>query len=216
MTESTFRRRAEPSQCASQTPRCGRRTGEGAGPSESEPTGFEQRPAKRSRPSPWAADVVPVLSCTCRARSATLGIASSQPSRRCSATAVSMCRPMFHVRDVVSAASEVLRSSSPYALVMPEALACRRIFLVSPARVPCCTWDSALRRAAAGSQKSRRPLPAELERLTYVSPIDSDTLAKRTTQAAYVLILVWARERRSARRQRQEQQHGPYRPWSRR
>ena len=43
-------------------------------------------------------------------------------------------------------------------------------------------------------------MPAELERLTYVLPIDSDTLAKRTTQAAYVLILVWARDRRSARR----------------
>ena len=43
-------------------------------------------------------------------------------------------------------------------------------------------------------------LPAELERLTYVLPIDSDTLAKRTTQAAYVLILVWARYRRPARR----------------
>ena len=55
-------------------------------------------------------------------------------------------------------------------------------------------------RAAAGSQKSRRPLPAELERLTYVSYINSDTLAKRTTQAAYVLILVWARDRRPARR----------------
>ena len=111
-----------------------------------------------------------------------------------------MCRPMFHVREVVSAASEVLGSSSPYALVMPEALACRRTVLVSPDRVTCCTWNSALRRAAAGSQKSRRPLPAELERLTYVSPIDSDTLAKRTTQAAYVLILVWARDRRPARR----------------
>ena len=111
-----------------------------------------------------------------------------------------MCRPMFHVRDVVSAASEVLRSSSPYALVMPEALACRRTVLVSPDRVTCCTWNSALRRAAAGSQKSRRPLPAGLERLTYVSPIDSDNLAKRTTHAAYVLILVWARDRRSARR----------------
>ena len=107
---------------------------------------------------------------------------------------------MFHVRDVVSAASEVLRSSSPYALVMPEALACRRIVLVSPDRVTCCTWNSALRRAAAGSQKSRRPLPAGLERLTYVSYINSDTLAKRTTQAAYVLILVWARDRRPARR----------------
>ena len=82
--------------------------------------------------------------------------------------AVSMCRPMFHVRDIVSAASEVLGSSSPYALVMPEALACRRTVLVSPDRVTCCTWNSALRRAAAGSQKSRRPLPAELERLTYV------------------------------------------------
>ena len=43
-------------------------------------------------------------------------------------------------------------------------------------------------------------MPAELERLTYVSPIDSDTLAKRTTQAACVLILVWARDRRPARR----------------
>ena len=81
---------------------------------------------------------------------------------------MSMCRPMFHVRTVVSATSEVLRSSSPHALVMPEALACRRIVLVSPDRVTCCTWNSALRRAAAGSQKSRRPLPAELERLTYV------------------------------------------------
>ena len=30
--------------------------------------------------------------------------------------------------------------------------------------------------------------------------INSDTLAKRTTQAAYVLILVWARDRRPARR----------------
>ena len=30
--------------------------------------------------------------------------------------------------------------------------------------------------------------------------ISSDTLAKRTTHAAYVLILVWARDRRSARR----------------
>ena len=107
---------------------------------------------------------------------------------------------MFHVRDLVCATSEVLRSSSPHALVMPEALACRRTVLVSPDRVTCCTWNSALRRAAAGSQKSRRPLPAELERLTYVSPIDSDTLAKRTTQAAYVLILVWARDRRPARR----------------
>ena len=107
---------------------------------------------------------------------------------------------MFHVRNVVSAASEVLGSSSSYALVMPEALACRRTVLVSPDRVTCCTWNSALRRAAAGSQKSRRPLPAELERLTYVLPIDSDTLAKRTTQAAYVLILVWARDRRPARR----------------
>ena len=107
---------------------------------------------------------------------------------------------MFHVRDVVSAASEVLRSSSLYALVMPEALACRRTVLVSPDRVTCCTWNSALRRAAAGSQKSRRPLPAELERLTYVSYINSDTLAKQTTQAAYVLILVWARDRRPARR----------------
>ena len=111
-----------------------------------------------------------------------------------------MCRPMFHVRNVVSAASEVLRSSSPYTLVMPEALARRRTVLVSSDRVTCCTWDSALRRAAAGSQKSRRPLPAGLERLTYVSPIDSDNLAKRTTQAAYVLILVWARDRRPARR----------------
>ena len=109
---------------------------------------------------------------------------------------------MFHVREVVSATSEVLRSSSPHALVMPEALACRRTVLVSPDRVTCCTWNSALRRAAAGSQKSRRPLPAELERLTYVSytAINSDTLAKRTTQAAYVLILVWARDRRPARR----------------
>ena len=62
---------------------------------------------------------------------------------------------MFHVRDVVSVASEVLRSSSPHALVMPEALACRRTVLVPPDRVTCCTWDSALRRAAAGSQKSR-------------------------------------------------------------
>ena len=43
-------------------------------------------------------------------------------------------------------------------------------------------------------------MPAELERLTYVSYINSDTLAKRTTQAAYVLILVWARDRRPARR----------------
>jgi hypothetical protein len=38
---------------------------------------------------------------------------------------------MFHVREVVSAASEVLGSSSPHALVMPEALACRRTVLVS-------------------------------------------------------------------------------------
>ena len=30
--------------------------------------------------------------------------------------------------------------------------------------------------------------------------IKSDNLAKRTTHAAYVLILVWARDRRSARR----------------
>ena len=30
--------------------------------------------------------------------------------------------------------------------------------------------------------------------------LSSDTLAKRTTHAAYVLILVWARDRRSARR----------------
>ena len=44
---------------------------------------------------------------------------------------------MLHVRDVVSAASEVLGSSSPYALMMPEALACRRIVLVSSDRV---TW----------------------------------------------------------------------------
>ena len=36
---------------------------------------------------------------------------------------------MFHVRDVVSAASEVLGSSSLHALVMPEALACRRTVL---------------------------------------------------------------------------------------
>ena len=37
-------------------------------------------------------------------------------------------------------------------------------------------------------------MPARLARLTYVLPINSDTLAKRTTHAAYVLILVWARD----------------------
>ena len=135
------------------------RTGEGAGTSEPGPSGVEQRLAKRSRPSSWAADVVPVLSCTCRARWATLGIASFQPSQRCLATAVSMCRPMFHVREVDSATSEVLRSSSPHALVMSEALACGRTVRGSSDRVACCTWDSALRYAAVGSQKSIRPLP---------------------------------------------------------
>ena len=99
-----------------------------------------------------------------------------------------------HVQTDVPCARSRLRGQRGARIVQPTRAGDARSTGMSPyrPRVTCCTWNSALRRAAAGSQKSKRPLPAELERLTYVLPINSDTLAKRTTQAAYVLILVWA------------------------
>ena len=53
-----------------------------------------------------------------------------------------MCRPMFHVREVDSATSEVLRSSSLHALVMSEALAYGRTVPSSrPLRAPLTAYE---------------------------------------------------------------------------
>ena len=49
-------------------------------------------------------------------------VASSQPARPCLASAWSSCRPMFGVKEVVSEASEMLRSSIPHAAVTSKAV----------------------------------------------------------------------------------------------
>ena len=116
----------------------GRDTGDPEGPSESEPV-REARPRARQAveaervhsgrdPSPLRHE---------RGALAASGVASSQPTRPCLASAWSSCRPMFRVKEVVSEASKVLRSSSLHPLMMSEAVARRSIVIVTSDGVAC-------------------------------------------------------------------------------
>ena len=79
-------------------------------------------------PSPLRHEMVPL---------AASGVASSQPARPCLASAWSTCRPMCRVLEVVSKAIGVLRSFSPHALAMSEAVGRRGIVLVTSGWVAC-------------------------------------------------------------------------------
>jgi hypothetical protein len=98
----------------------GRDTGGPEGPSESEPVRLAPVLTKRSRPSGYIVDAIKPSPAhdsregAQRCALAASGVASSQPVRPCLASAWSSCRPMFRVKEVVSEASEMLRSSTPH------------------------------------------------------------------------------------------------------
>ena len=83
-------------------------------------------------------------------------VASRQPARHPLETRVAT-GARWHVRNVVSAASEMVRSSSLPTPMIPEASVALRIVVVTP---DCVTCSLALKPAAAGSPKTRRPFRA--------------------------------------------------------
>ena len=114
----------------------GRDMGGPEGPSESEPVRLAPVLAKRSRPSGYIVDAIQALT-----RGAVWPLPasppSSQPARPCLASAWSSCRPMFRVKEVVSEASEMLRSSIPHAAVTSEAVGRHGIVIVTSDWVAC-------------------------------------------------------------------------------
>jgi hypothetical protein len=98
------------------------------------------------------------------------------------------------VSNVVPAPRRVVGASSVLTTSMPEASARRRSVLVAPDRWTCSSGDGAPDPCATGSWKSRRPLAAALGLFTDDLSINCDTLAAPATRAAYILILILARE----------------------
>ena len=90
--------------------------------------------AKRSRPSGYIVDAIQALSGT---RGARWPLPASPPVSLLGLAwrpAWSSCRPMFRVKEVVSEASEMLRSSIPHAAVTSEAVGRHGIVIVT------CDW----------------------------------------------------------------------------
>ena len=94
--------------------------------------------AKRSRPSGYIVDAIQALSGT---RGARWPLPASPPVSLLGlawlASAWTSCRPMFRVKEVVSEAGEMLRSSIPHAAVTSEAVGRHGIVIVTSDWVAC-------------------------------------------------------------------------------